>query len=116
MAKVNPQILDEFVEFSGGMPSCTTFFRVKLPKPWLGFYCKWFILLDHEADWDTLCHELYHSLQHDNDWLFPFKYSFEYLKHGYEKNKYEIEAKEFEKKMLIFSWLRTTEKMKLDDK
>lgn len=42
-----------------------------------------------------LAHELAHVRQWEQDRLFPIRYSFATLRHGYHNNPYEVEARAF---------------------
>jgi hypothetical protein len=43
-----------------------------------------------------LAHELEHVRQWDDDALFPLRYTVETLRHGYQQNRYEREARQAE--------------------
>lgn len=51
------------------------------------------------ADKSWVCHEIRHVLQFKQHGYLPFlfKYIFDWMKNGYEKNRFEIEANESEK-------------------
>ncbi len=50
---------------------------------------------DIALDAELLLHELRHVDQFERDRLFPLRYVWESLRHGYVNNSYEADAREF---------------------
>ena len=55
----------------------------------------------NDSDW--LCHELKHVEQYQQNGFvgFIFKYFFDWIKNGYQNNRFEIEARKSEKDQLL---------------
>ena len=68
-------------------------FGISYMKGWRGMTCGHTIILNAREELNDLAHELIHVEQNSRlPLVFPFFYSFELLRKGYEHNKYEVEA------------------------